>query len=948
MTKFLTFLCVLLISVGAYAQTTTVRGKVAFSDDNSPAVGVVVVVNIADSTKLNLRGRVVATDSEGNFAVWANEKQIELSFNYLGYEAKPYKVKMGERNINVGTIMLTPSSKMVESVSVVGQASMGVVKEDTIQFNAAAFKTHPDATAEDLLKKMPGVTTDEDGNVESQGEAIKKVYVNGKEFFEDDPSLALKSLPVDAVESIQLYDDQSDDAKFSGFDDGERIKAVNIVVKQGVMNSASGRASVGYGTDGRYMAGAQVNKYGDVHNLAIIAQANNANKRDFSPMSILSGGKRGGGRGNWGSENDDLNNYSTSAWGGITETYMAGANYSGDFEKVEVNATYFYTGSNASKLSSKEQNYITTVRDYFQKDSTRGWDNAHRLRTKIEWNPTDYDRFNINLNGTYSNNYGGSMMDAETFLDNEPTPSNFNISEYGTRLDRFSGDLGLWWQHRFSKPGRTISVGGNVSGNKDDGTRDQYSLYTSTKDLSSAVLDTIDQIGVVAASGYNVKGSVTYSEPLGEKSRLRANYTMTYDRSFSDNNGFNYDEALQTYTLEDTTTTNNINRNYTTQLAGLGYSYSLGKKFKFNATLNYQYSALNNTQVTPLYDNVPLADRYSFDAVLPSVSLKFTPAMGQNLKFDYNAYSSFPSVGQLQNILNTTNPLQVSQGNPDLHQSYSHKMTLRYNIAVPEKNINFNLFGMANLTSNYIATHRQFLTADTTVNGVTVVEGAQFSRPVNLQGYESYMLYSTFSFGIQPIRSNLNLSGYYRYSKTPSIENNVEYKSYSNRIGGSLSLTSNISENVDFTLAYRPGANFTTGGSGGLDEYYSHDLSAFLNVIFLKYFFVNADASWRNSFGSRESYDQHYAMINAAVGAKFLKNRQAEIRLGVYDALDQNRSVWQTTADTYTQITKSQVLSRYYMVTLSYKFDTRKKGKRQGGSGGGRGYGDHGPRHHLM
>ncbi|MFI3287345.1 MAG: outer membrane beta-barrel protein [Rikenellaceae bacterium] len=949
MAKIFTVLFLLLFSVGAYAQTTTVKGKVVFSDDDGPAIGVVVVVNIADSTKLNQKGRVAATDASGNFTVWANEKNMELTFTYLGYKDRTVKVKMGDRNINLGTVKMRPDSKMIESVSVMGQASMSMIKEDTIQFNAAAFQTHPDATAEDLLKKMPGITTDDDGNVESQGEAIQKVYVNGKEYFEDDPSLALKSLPSNAVESIQLYDDQSDDAKFSGFDDGERIKAINIVVKQGFMNSTSGRASVGYGTDDRYMAGVQLNKYGDVHNYAIIAQANNANKRDFSPMSILSSGGRGGGRGNWSSDNSDLNDYTTTSNGGLNETYMIGGTYSGDFEKVDVSATYFYTGSNALNLKTTEQSYLTTAREYYQADSSMGWENSHRLSSKIKWDPTDYDRFNITLSASYSNNYGGSSMYSQTILDS--LMNNWNDSEYNTRLDRFSGSMGLWWQHRFEKPGRTLSLGGTFSGNIDDGTRDQYSLYSSLDDLSAAVLDTIDQIGVVASSGYNVKGSITYSEPIGERSRVRLNYSATYDRSFSDNDGLNYDAALQTYSLEDTTTTNNINRNYTTHLVGLGYNYALGKQFTLNATLNYQYSTLNNTQITPIYDNVSVFDQYSFDALLPSLTVNYMPAVGQNIKFDYNAYSSFPSVSQLQEVLNTTNPLQVSQGNPDLEQSYTHKIRLGYNLAIPEKNLNLNIFAQGTLTSNYIATHRQYLTADTTVNGTTIVSGAQFSKPVNLQGYESYMVNTTFSVGIKPLKSNLSLNAYYRYTKTPSIEDDVEYMSFSNRFGGGVSLTSNISENVDFTLAYRPGVSFTTSSAGSMDEYYSHNLEAFLNVIFLKYFFISTDASWKNSFGTQSSYTQHYAIVNAAIGAKFLSNRQAEIRIGVYDALDQNQSLWQTAADTYTQITSSQVLGRYYMATLSFKFDTRSKrdrgssdddgGERRGpgGYGGGPGGG---------
>ncbi len=928
MARYLSFLLVLFLSVGAYAQTTTVKGKVVFSDDPQTVIGAVVVVNIEDSTRHNVKGRVAATDASGNFTVWTSDKEIELTINYTGYKEEKYKVKMGKGGtIDVGEIKIKPDSKMIETVTVVGQASMSMIKDDTLQFNAAAFQTQPDATAADLLKKMPGVTTDDDGNIEAQGETISKVYVNGKEYFESDPSLALKSLPVDAIESVQIYDDQSDDAKFSGFDDGERVKAVNIVVKEGFINSLSGRVSAGYGTDGRYSTGLQVNKYGDVHNFAIIGQANNANIRDFTPMDITSGGGRGGGRGQW-SSNTDLSSYNTSSFGGITETYMLGGNYSGDFEKVDVTATYFYMGSNADNWRNTQQNYLTTIREYLSSSNSLGYSNAHNLSSKVEWNPTDRDRFNITLTASYSNNHGGSGSATETFVDS--LLSNYNNSDYSTELERMSGSFGLWWTHRFGKAGRTLSVGGNASGNLDSGNRYQFSEYGSDSGLSDLIIDTIDMIGLVDASGYNDKGSVTYAEPISKKSLAKVNYSLTYDRSFSDNRGFDYDNAVQTYTLEDTTTTNYINRNYTTQIGGLGYSYINGKKLTVNATLNYQYAQLNNTQISPL--NTLITEdgsdktyrEYSFEAVLPSVTVNYSPASGHNLRADYNAYSSFPSVGQLQDIIDNTDPLQVSIGNPNLEQSYSHSLRMRYNFANPQKNINFNLFANGTLTSNYIATNRKFLTADTVVSGVTVVDGAEFSVPVNLQGYASAMMHSTFSFGIKPLKSNMSVSVWYRYSHTPSISDDVEYISVSNRVGGNLSLTSNISQYVDFTVAYKPGVNTTKGGTGTIDNYYSHDVSTYLNLIFWKHFFINSEFTWKNSFGTQSTYTQHYALLNAAIGAKFFQNNCTELRFGVNDALNQNQSIWQSSYDTYTQITESQALQRYYMVTLSYKFDTRR------------------------
>ncbi len=941
MNKFLLTTLLLLCTLGAAAQSTTITGVVRLADDPEPAIGAMVQVNAADSARLTERGRVVATDIDGKFRVVTRDKAVTLTISYLGYTPLNVIVPMDKRTVDLGSLTLAVGTKAIESVTVVGQAAMSMVKDDTLQFNAAAFKTHPDATAEDLLKKMPGVITDDDGNLEAQGEKITKIYVNGKEYFEDDPSLALKSLNVDAVESVQLFDDMSDDAKFSGFDDGQRIKAINIVTKRNVMNSTSGRATVGYGQDGRYIAGLQVNKFGDVHNFTIVGQVNNVNRRDYSPRDITGGGGGGGGgRSSWSGNTADLSGFTTPTWGGIAETYMLGGSYSGKFEKVEVTSNYFYSGSNADRWSNIEQNYLTQTRDYFQADSSMGYSNSHRLFTKVEWNPAETDRLTFQIRGTYDNNMGTSSALSETFLDNGIIPANASSSYYRTRLERMSGEGSLWWQRRLSDHGRMISVGGVVSGNSDNGDRNQFSQYSNIPDMGAMVVDTINLLGLVNASGYSVKGNFTYAEPLSKNSRVMATYMINYNESLSDNKGLSYDQLLQDYSLQDTSTTNYINRDYITHLGGLGYNFALGKAFNLTANVNYQYATLNNSQITPLYDNITKNDSYGFEAVLPSLSLSYSPSERSRLKVDYMTNSIFPSVTQLQNILNTTNPLQVSGGNPDLKQSYSHQLTARYNLAIPEKNFNFNVFVRGTLTSDYIAMHRRFITQDTEINGVKVVEGAQYSTPVNLQGYANAMLYTTLSFGIKPLSSNMSVMGYYRYANTPSISDNVEYTSISNRMGMNIQLTSNISENVDFTLAYRPGVSLTEGGVSEFDRYFSHDIRANANIIFLKNFFINGDVSWRNTFGTLEAYEQHYAMVNAAIGAKFLKDRSAEIRFGVYDALDQNKSIWQYAADTYTQLTESQVLGRYYMVTLSFKFDTRKNKSGDGRrheSGGGKG-----------
>lgn len=928
----------------AFAQSPiTIKGRVVLVDDPLPLIGAIVKLNVQDSVKLKQKGRVVETDKNGAFTLVSTDKKNTVNVSFFGYKTKVVPVPdpaAGKTVVDLGTIILDSDYGLIEEVQVTGKASMAKVLGDTIQYNATAFKTNPDATAEDLLKKLPGVTTDENGKPQSQGETINKVMVNGKEYFENDPAAALKNLPADAVENMQIFDSQTDDAKFSGFDDGERVRTINITLKKGVDNSIFGKAYVGGGlyapntqvTDrsARYATGIGLNIWRGDHQFTIIGQSNNVNNQGFTLNDISSGS---GGRGRGGRGGTDVGGFTSNVRGGIQTSYMGGFNYNGVFsDKFKMNASYFYTGLNAVSKSTNKQTYLTTPRLYESSSMSDAYQNSHVFNMTAEWKPTTNNRITFRPSFSYSNNLGNSSSASTTYLNDKL--NNTADNKYGTNLARLNGTGELWWMHAFGKTGNTLNIGGRISGYTDNGTRSQLSEYSSLKDKFSdeLIYETIKQIGSVRGDGYSVMGSATYSQRLSTKSSLSANYMVNYDKSMSDNQGWNWDQFMQEYSLLDTVTTNYFTRNYTTQRAGLAYNYTLGKDFNFTARVDYQNSISNNNQISPSASNTSKT-RYMFQSVLPGFNLKYSPDKGSNITLFYRTSSSFPSVTQLQDVLNMDNPLQVSKGNPNLEQSYSHSLSLRYSYANVAKNINFSIMGSGSITNNSIANHRRFLTQDTVINGTTIVSGAQFSDYVNLQGAKSVRLFSNFGFGLRSKESeinymNINFSLRYNYRSSPSIQDYVKYISNSNEFSPGVRVTSNISENIDFTVSYQATVRLTQNGTGRFDRYFGHDLSGQFNIIFLKYFFVNANATWRNTFGSMPSYSNHYVPINAAVGVKFLKNRQAEFRLQCYDLLDQNRSVIESVADTYLQTTTSNILRQYFMLSFTYKPDTRKSGSR--------------------
>lgn len=964
MKRVLGLLSLLVLSTAAQAAQITLKGKVIGADDGKPIAGAYVIINASEPDAAK---RTTLTDGDGAFSVTSREKSTNVTVSFIGYRSFYREIgSPTDKTVDLGTIRLSPEAQVTQEVKVTAKAPMATMRGDTLQYNAAAFKANPDASSEDLLKKMPGVTTSEDGAVEVHGQTVGKVYVDGKEYFADDPAVALKTLPADVVESMQIFDDKSDEAKFSGFDDGERIKAINIVTKNGVSTSTFGKVYGGYGTDNRYSVGAAANIFNSNQRWTVLASRNNVNNHGFTLNDIASSmtGRRGGMGGGI-----DASQFTTSVRGGIQTTTMAGLNYQGEFEKVKVGGSYFFNNVNADIWRAIGQDYKNMSRQYYDTTATQGYNYQHRANLRIEWNPNETNRIFFMPRVTYATNHGNSASIQSTWMD--AALNNMADNRYSTKLGTYDASANLWWMHRFGKAGRTLSVGGSVGGSNGWGDRTQESLYGSPDDgsdngsgdgSSPSLVDlytkagglaysTLNQIGTLGTPGFDISGRFSYAEPLSQSSRLQFSYRISYDKTDSRILSYDWDPILNEILELDPTTSNLFNRNQTRQSGTIGYNWVKKDKMTLNASLSYQYSTLNDDETYPrMMDN-----RYNFDAWLPRVRFEWRPTRMQSLNVEYRRSTSTPSVNQLQDVLDLSNPLQVYIGNPDLKQSYTDRLQIQYNIANPEKSTNLNLFAFATMTQDYIANHRRYLTEDEEIKGTTIVKGAQVSTPVNLNGYLSANLFGIYSFRINPLRSNMNIGIRYQFGKTPSMEDNIKYMSHSNRMGLNLSLTSNISENVDFTLAYRPSLNFTTSQQKDrqtqefnrtFDRYVGSDLSGFLNIFLWKGLFINADATWRNSFGTQAAYSQHYALVNAAVGYKFLKYKQAEVRVSAYDLLNQNRAFRQSSNDAYTQTTLSNVLKRYFMVSLTYKFDTRKgrsadnygsedRGGAYGGHGGG-------------
>ncbi|MCW3104417.1 MAG: hypothetical protein JWO09_2857 [Bacteroidetes bacterium] len=928
---FLFFFSLFLIKTGM--SQGSLNGQLNDAGDRSPLIGASVILLNPDSSLY----KGTTADLDGKFLIEnINRGKYILKITFIGYADELRTLDMADAPVALGSISLKPSSKTLKDVVITEKALTAVQKGDTTQYNASSYKTNPDANAEDLITKMSGVTT-QDGKVQAQGEEVKKVLVDGKPFFGDDPSAVLKNLPADVIDKIQVFDQQSDQSKFTGVSDGNTTKTINIITKQGMKNGTFGRVYAGYGYEDVYKAGFNINFFKGDRRISIVSQSNNINEQNFSSddlagvMSSSGGGGRGGrggmggnpgGGGNWGGGNSG-SNFLVNAKNGISTTHAIGLNYSDKWnKKTEVSASYFlnYADNTAEQFINRQYLPVSDSGLVYKENSINNSVNInHRFNMKLEWkkdtsNSITYTpKFSLQQNTGKSNLYGQNTAGDDTL--NRTT--NFYNSE--VMAYNFSNELLL--QHKFKKQGRTISLNLNGAYSANTAQSDLHSINSYYNDTSffSAVLD---QQATLTKPGSSYGSNLTYTEPLGIKSILQISYSNSFNFTQNTKKTFNYSSSDDSYNSLDTLLSNVFNSEYVTHKAGLGYRYN-NAKVQFMAGANYQYATLTADQSFPYTYSLVR----NYQNILPNAMLRYNFSAKKSLRIMYRTQTTQPAIDQLQNVLNNTNPTQLSIGNPSLQQNYDNTMFLRYSSSNTEKATSFFAMIAGTYTNNYIANSTFTATKDTVRNGIALRRGTQITQPVNVNGYMNLRSFITYGIPFSVIKCNLNFNANAAYVKTPGIVNDVMNYSNAQTFGGGLTLSSNISKQVDFTLSTNLTYNTVENTINRQlnTQYYNQNSRLKMNVIFLKNVVFSTDLTHQYYQGLSQGYNQNYLLWNAALGYKFLKDQKAEIRLSVNDILEQNTSITRNTTETYIEDVQTNLLQRYFMLTFTYNIKVFKQ-----------------------
>ena len=661
----------LLFSNSVFAQNFTIKGTLRDSTDNAPCVGANIKLSKIFSEQ---NPSFTTTNKNGDFEfVKIEPGRYLLEISFIGYNKFIDTVRAGRRDVNLGNILMTRVPVQLEQVEVIGNIIQAEQKEDTIQFLAKGFKTNVDATAEELITKIPGVIR-EDGKIKTQGEDVKQILVDGKQFFGDDPDIALKNLPAELIEKIQIYDKMSDQAQFTGFDDGQSSKTINIITRQDRQRGQFGKLYAGYGTDDRYLSGGNLNLFSQERRIALIGLVNNVNQQNFSAQDLLGiTGSRGdrqsrppGMRGaGWQGRGGESENFLVGGQEGNTDTYSFGLSYVESWGKdLNLNGSYFfnYTDNFNDQLVNRQYFADPENAQLYSENSNASAENFnHRINFRAEYNidtsnsliltPKLYFQDNSSLSKLFGSNYLNTNLNNTIDNSNDADNRGYNISSE------------LLFRHKFDLPGRTISLSMNTGLNRKNTEKNVFSM-NKFFGIGPAGEDTVDQQTGQLTNGYNLSSNLVFTEPAGDDGQIQANFSANFTNSRSDKRTNSFNSVSQVYNDLDSLLSNEYQNDYSTLRGGLSYRFRT-EELNLSAGLSYQQSSLKGEQIFPLSNTL----KKEYTRFLPNARIQYKLSESSNLRFNYNANINPPSISQLQNTPDNTNTLFLRSGNPELMKS---------------------------------------------------------------------------------------------------------------------------------------------------------------------------------------------------------------------------------------------------------------------------------------
>jgi hypothetical protein len=938
--RYLLIAVAILTSIQACAQTgRDVRGTVKDSTGLTLPGTTVKILTGKDSS-------AITTDANGSFTFrGVTVNQFSLVVQSIGYQPlkRRYILDNATTPFTIPAIILKADIRMLNTVTIT-DVNPVKMKEDTVEFNTAAYPVRDGAPIEDVIKKLPGVDVDKDGNVTAQGKSVTKVRVNGKDFFGGDLKTATKNLPADIVQNIQVIDDYGDQANITGVKTGEPEKILNITIKPSKNYGYFGQASVGEGQDmipgvsndkeaNRYVAQANLFSFSGSRQIAVLGNLNNTNTNLFSFGGPPGGGGGGGPRGGPGGNSNSAN--------GITTARSLGFNYRDSWgKKTTVYGSYSFANNTVNTTSTTIQNNISTTNPSTNNQSSVQQDDNlnHRFQFNIEYKPDTVNYLKITPTFSFAG-ITTNQNAANKLINNTETVSDYTFTSY---LHSTAPNYGtnVLYNHRFAKKGRNFSV--NVGLGSYHINQYQNPVYTYIEGAANAPLS---QFINTASRTDSIGTNLSYLEPVGKKSFLELTYGFKYQSTSADKTT----DTLTTAGVRDNYAllTNSYDYTFTTNRFGLNYRF-IDKKYNYTLGVVAQPSVLEGNSVLTGVNRVTAFN------VAPTARFIYNFSRNQSLSVNYNGTSQQPTYTQLQPVTDFSNASYPVMGNADLKPEFNNVLSIRYNkFDFASGNVFFSNLSFTQSNDKIVATTVTY-PKDYAPN--PKLAGTILTTYQNADGYYAANGFYVFAKPWAKRKYNLFFTGNVNYN------NNISY--IGSAVADDLDLTTqkNIAKNLVLSQGVRFRVNVvdvidaeasTTYAvnrtSNSLEQANINNKFSTLNlgVNGKNYFFKD----WTLSYDFTKQLYYGYVgatnpnILNTYIERRFLKGNVGTLRFAVNDVFNQNTGYTSTSSGSYITQTNANRLGRYFLATFTLRLQkfAGAKPSGQGGPGGPMGGGPGGP-----
>ncbi|MCB0698525.1 MAG: TonB-dependent receptor [Chitinophagales bacterium] len=916
--RLLLLTALLVLSSQAYSQTYTVTGRAADTVNHNPLYYASITLLRADDSVLE---NFTRTNEEGKFSLTVSKKgKYILMSVFPGFVDFVDEVNVSNDGVkDLGEIPMISRTHLMEEFVFTDQYAAIKVKGDTIEYVADSFKVKDNATVEELLKKLPGLQVDKDGNIKAHGQQVQKLLVDGEEFFTDDPAVVSKGLQAKAVDKVQVFDKKSEQAEFTGIDDGEVTRTVNLQLKDNMKKGYFGKAVAagGAGSDQNYFENQlMVNAFKGKRKLSAFGIMANTGKmglgwRDSEKFGGINGNVTYSGDGSVTiySNNDDFDSWNGQYNGqGYPKAWTGGVHYSNKWneDKHHLGGNYRYAKQNVESLDNTLTQYILPDSQYFKKQTEKEFKTGqrHKVDGLYEIKPDSLSEIRLTVSGNYTNSQKRTDYNSQTLAGDG---SLVNNSDRIVTSDAFSKRAvgNLTWKQKFKKDRRTLT--GRFSGSYDESESDGLLKSINTFTTNGARVDTVDQQKNNISQATSLNGALTYTEPITKAMSVILSYNLSVNNSKAKKSTFNKSIAnADAYDLLDSTFSNSFLYNIVTHSGGASVNFDY-KNLDFSFGSN-----VANTRF--LQENLLTDTNFSYNVVnlFPKANLRYKISKQSSISASYNGSTKQPSIQQIQPIQDNTDPLNISIGNTNLTQEFRHSFRL-------------NLHDYKMLSGRWIWSGMSFSFVDNAITRAQTVDGQgrQTYQYVNMDG--NYNGWGYVSIGKRITKLNMRVGG----GGNVSLSRNNNIINGTKNVGNYNSYTGNVEWNyeskdekfevgLDYEMTYNDNkSNISTQAT----SYWTCQPSMNVQIDLPWKIEFKTDVNWMMRQRT-EVFDRNNNVLrwNAFLGKKFLKNDQLELKLSAYDILKQNLGFNRYATSNYITENNYNTIRRYFMLGLEWNF----------------------------